>query len=73
MRDFAALDLHDQVYVYENVDESDFRKFYTEDSAGRYYNTEFKNKYGPAEFLGHCDDLYFKDVPREATASAGTR
>lgn len=67
-----ALDLNDQVYVYENVDEADFRKFYTEPSAGRYYNTEFKNKYGPAEILGHCDDLYFKDVPRESTASAGT-
>jgi KTSC domain len=67
-----ALDLNDMVYVYVEVEEADFKRFATTDSAGGYYNTEFKNKYGPATFLGDISDLYFRYVAKEKAPSVGT-
>ena len=67
-----ALDLNDSVYVYKNVDEADFVKFRTEPSAGRYYNTEFKVKHGPGDYLEDYGYVDFEPVVKNKVADAGT-
>lgn len=70
-----AVDLHDEVYVYQNVPKARYEALVNADSVGRAFR-EVKRDYGPSEYLGYCSEVDY--VPtREAfdavdMASVGT-
>jgi hypothetical protein len=59
----AVLDVNDWLYLYSNVQASDIGDLLNSDSVGAYYNQVFKEKFGPAEKLGHYTDWDGVNVP----------
>lgn len=67
-----AIDLHDSVYVYENVPLSVFRDLVNAPSVGQAYR-EVKRQYGPGEFLGWYGDIGYNSVPVPAPVQDVTK
>jgi len=58
----VVLDLNDEMYRYTGVSRNDVENLVNAASVGAYYNVYFKRDHGPAEHLGHYDDLRWTKV-----------
>ena len=59
------VDLYDKIYKYSNVTSDVVREFSAADSAGNFYNTVIKKKFGPGEHIGDWMSVDYREVDVE--------